>query len=149
MNYGNQISYTLCGAIAFSLCAAVNAEEVATHSLDAHEKVLLMETINVTSNKEIAAEDLSSDDPEVDQVLSLVDGLALLSDELTEEQTNADTNESSNQNSVDLTTDTEERVNSKKTVQNKDKLSASDSKQTESQQLDTKQAPDKKTDLSK
>lgn len=148
MNKGNRISYTLCGAIAFSLCASVNAEEVATHSLDASEKVLLMETINVTSNKEIADEDLSSDDPEVDQVLSLVDSLTLLSDDSTKEPTKSNATKATDENSDGLTAD-EVNIKSKKTVQNKDKLTSSDSKQTKSQTVDSKRAPNPKTNPSK
>ena len=103
MNNGNQISYVLSAAVVLSLCASISAEEVATHSLDAAEKVLLMETINVTSDKEIAEDDLTSGDPEVDEILNLVDSLTTMSDNLDEESSDAESNESSMADAVDST----------------------------------------------
>lgn len=103
MNNGNQISYVLSAAVVLSLCASISAEEVATHSLDAAEKVLLMETINVTSDKEIAEDDLTSGDPEVDEILNLVDSLTTMSDNLNEESSDAESNASSMSDTVDST----------------------------------------------
>ena len=87
MNNKQRIAYALCGAVTLSLGASINAQESATQSLDASEKILLMETINVTSNKEVAEQDLASGDPEVDQILNLVDSQPLLSDLLSDNQT--------------------------------------------------------------
>ncbi len=105
MNNGNQISYVLSAAVVLSLCASISAEEVATHSLDAAEKVLLMETINVTSDKEIAEDDLTSGDPEVDEILNLIDSLTTMSDNLDEESSDAESNESSMADAVDSTSE--------------------------------------------
>ena len=144
MNNGKQISLSLCGAISISLCASINAEEAATQSLDVSDKILLMETINVTSNKEVADEDLTSNDPEVDRVLKLVDGLALSSEDPTDQPTNEETDDKVDANSVDLKSN-EENIKTKKIVENKDKLSGSDLKQNKSQE----KVSDKKTDKSK
>ena len=83
MNHSTRISYTLCGAVIPFLCAAVNAEEAATGGMEISDKILLMETINVTSNKEVAEEDENSGDPEVNQILKLVDSVPTATEEST------------------------------------------------------------------
>lgn len=110
MNNIKQISFSLCGAVALSLCASINAEEVATHSIDAAEKILLMETINVTSDKDIAAEDETSGDPEVDQILNLADSLAMMSENLDEDSISIEIEDQSIEDTVEseeLPTDSE------------------------------------------
>ena len=136
MKNGKQISYALCGAIAFWLCSSINAEEVATHSLSASEKILLMETINVTSNKEIAKEDMKSDDPEVDQILNLVDSVTLSSDDLNEES-DADSVESIKPEPIS-------EINEK--VQDTDELNST---QTKPKQVDVVQPLKKESPLKK
>ena len=146
MNNNERISFTLCGAVALSLCASVNAKEVATHSLDASEKILLMETINVTSKKEVAKEDETSGDPEVDQVLNLVDSLTLVSDEPTEEAAVADSYDESDRDSIDSRMDDATNIESSETDQNKDKLHTSDSEQSKNQSDAVERISDPKTD---
>lgn len=133
-----RISYTLCGAVVPFLCAAVNAEEVATHSMEVSEKILLMETINVTSNKEIAKEDETSGDPEVDQVLNLLDSLTLLSEETTDESASAETDEESNSDT------NEANVQSTNTEPQKDKLPKATSDSSASQKVDSNTLSDQK-----
>ena len=115
MNNKQRITYALCGAVTLSLGASINAQESATQSLDASEKILLMETINVTSNKEVAEQDLASGDPEVDQILNLVDSQPLLSDNQTEELSGTETNDATAADLVDsleleANTETNEKI---------------------------------------
>lgn len=148
MNNGKQISFSLCGAITLSLCASVHAEEVSTHSLDVSDKILLMETINVTSNKEITDEDLTSSDPEVDRVLKLVDGVAMSPEDPTDQPVNEDTEKTIDADSVDLKS-TETDIKIKKTAKDKAKLSDSVSKPNDSRAKDSERTLDPKTDKSK
>ena len=131
MNNDNRISYVLSAAVVLSLCASINAEEVATHSMDAAEKVLLMETINVTSDKEIAESDLTSGDPEVDEILNLVDSLTTMSDNSDEETSDAESNQSSNSDAVDSTSK-EVSSDASKRGPNTDETSGLDSNPSES-----------------
>lgn len=132
------ISYALSAAVTLSLCASISAQEVATHSLDAAEKVLLMETINVTSDKEIAEENLTSGDPEVDQILSLVDSLTTISDNPNEDTSNAEPNTTSSAVKVDSTS---AKANSSpsKNVANDDETVGLDSAQSEALDTDSTQ----------
>lgn len=141
MNNGNKISYALSAAVVLSLCASISAEEVATHSLDAAEKVLLMETINVTSDKEIADDDLTSGDPEVDEILNLVDSLTTMSDNLDEESSNVESNQSSSTDTVDATSKQASSDASQK-GSNTDKPSGLDSGPSETSDSKSKQTSD-------
>ena len=138
MNNGNKISYVLSAAVVLSLCASISAEEVATHSLDAAEKVLLMETINVTSDKEIAEDDVISGDPEVDEILNLVDSLTTMSDNLDEESSNAESNQSSSTDTVDASSKQASSDASQK-GSNTDETSGLDSNPSESSDSESKQ----------
>lgn len=138
MNNRSQISYTLYGAMVPFLCAAVNAEEVATHSMEVSEKILLMETINVTSNKEIAEEDETSGDPEVDQILNLVNSLTLLSEESTDESALAETDEVSDSGSDEV------NVQSTNTETQKEIVPKADSDSSNPQKVDSKAVSDQK-----
>ncbi|MYD45019.1 MAG: hypothetical protein F4W92_01510 [Gammaproteobacteria bacterium] len=139
MKNRTQISYTLCGALVPFLFASVNAEEVAAHSMDVSDKILLMDTINVTSNKDIAEEDETSGDPEVDEVLNLVDSLMSLSDESTDESTSVESDEVSDSESKGAT------VQSAITDQKTDKVHTSDSNPSKPQKTESKTVSDQKT----
>ncbi len=132
MNNRTRISYTLCGAVVPFLCASIYAEESATHSMEVSEKILVMETINVTSNKEIADEDETSGDPKVDQVLNLVDSVTLTSDESTDESASVETVELSDSESDEVI------VQSTNSEQNKDELTQAILDPADSQNIDSK-----------
>lgn len=134
MNNKTRISYTLCGAVVPFLCASVSAEEVATPGMEVSDKILLMETINVTSNKEIADEDERSGDPEVDQVLKLVDSVTLSPDESADESASAETEELSDSESDEV------NVQSTNFEQNKDELTQAVSDPAAAQKIDSETA---------
>lgn len=136
MNNRTRISYTLCGALVPFLCASVNAEEDAAHSMEVSDKILLMETIHVTSNKEIADEDESSGDPEVDQILNLADSLTLSSDESTDESALAESDEVSDRGS--------EETSDQSTIadQETDRVDTSDSRSSKPQKTESKTVSD-------
>ena len=140
MNNKTRISYTLCGAVVPFLFASVSAEEIASHGMEVSDKVLLMETINVTSNKEIADEDENSGDPEVDQVLNLVDSVTLTSDEPTDESISAETEELSDSESDEVT------VQSTNSEQNKDELTQAVLDSADSQKIDSDTASSQYTE---
>ena len=140
MNNRTRISYTLCGAVVPFLCASVSAEEVATPGMDVSDKILLMETINVTSNKEIANEDESSGDPEVDQVLNLVDSMTWSTDESTDESTSAETDELSDSESDEV------NVQSTDSEQIKDERTKAVSDPADSQKIDSETTSSQNTE---
>ncbi|MXW06550.1 MAG: hypothetical protein F4Z87_00100 [Gammaproteobacteria bacterium] len=138
-----RLSYTLCGALVPFLCASVNAEEDVAHSMEVSDKILLMETIHVSSNKDIADEDESSGDPEVDQILNLADSLTLSSDESTDESASVESDEVSDRRSED--------ASDQATIadQMTDKVDASDSSPSKPQKTESKTVSDKNTNENK
>lgn len=142
MNNRTRISYTLCGAVVPFLCASVSAEEVATPGIEVSDKILLMETINVTSNKEIADEDESSGDPEVDQVLKLVDSVTLSPDESADDSASAETEELSDSESDEV------NVQSTNSAQNKDELTQTVSDPAAAQKFESETASSQNTEES-
>ena len=140
MNNRTRISYALCGAVVPFLCASIYAEEIATRNMEASEKILVMETINVTSNKEIADEDETSGDPEVDQVLNLVDSVTLTSDESTDESASAETVELSDSESDEVI------VQSTNSEQNKDELTQAILDPADSQNIDSETSSSQNTE---
>lgn len=140
MNNKARISYTLCSAVIPFLCASIYAEEVATQGMEVSDKILLMETINVTSNKEIADEDESSGDPEVDEVLNLVDSLTSSSDESTDESASVETDELSDSDSDQV------NVQASNLEQNKAELTQAVSDPADSQKIDSETASSQNTE---